>query len=185
MLRLDRERDISEGAGEAVRPGICWFVPDLVRIAEARGLEGSVGVLRCFSVTFDPFEVTLVDRWREANVEVYNLEVGFTTGIEMGPDTDRGVDALEALLDDLLWLLPIEAPDTDLLAFGGGGARNFGVEVEEEAECLGAEGRLGGPGTGFGVVALLLTRPLLTTLGGRDFSSAMRSSAIAHSSSQV
>lgn len=54
-------------------------------------LEGSAG---------GEFEVTLELRCRDANVEVNNLdEVGVPS---IGPETDRVVDATEALLDDRL-----------------------------------------------------------------------------------
>lgn len=59
-------------------------------------------MLRCFSAAFMSFDVTLADRWREAKVEVYSLDAGLMMGIDMGPETDRGVEVPEALLDDLL-----------------------------------------------------------------------------------
>ena len=54
------------------------------------------------SVVIELFEATLADLWREANVGVNNLDEGLTVGIVTGPDTDRGVEGPEDLLDDLL-----------------------------------------------------------------------------------
>ena len=105
--------------------------------------------------------------------------------MDTGPETERGVETLEALLDDLLWVLLLEIPEIDRLAFIGGGARNFGADMDPDVECLPVEIRLGGPATGLGVVAVRLIRPLLIALGGRDFVSLIRSSAIARSSSEV
>lgn len=67
------------------------------------------------------FDAILDDLWRDANVEVKSLE--FVDGALTGPETERLVDAMDALLDVLLWL-EAGVPEAARLV-GGGGAKNL------------------------------------------------------------
>lgn len=105
----------------------------------------------------------------------------------IGPETERLVDDIDALLDVLL-CVATGAPDAARRA-GGGGARN--LLPAGAADRLPYSGGLlcslllEGPATGVGAVDALLCRPELRTLAGRDFCPFIRSVAIAWSSSHA
>lgn len=65
MFKLDRERDVSDMAGEATRIGMFWFVLARGRGVTDCGMGGSLGVL-WFWVGVDTLVAELFDRCREA-----------------------------------------------------------------------------------------------------------------------